>query len=267
MPRAEHDGVGLAYERAGTPSGETVVFVEGLGYGRWMWNWQREALADEYDLLLWDNRGTGESDTPQGPYTIPEMAGDLAAVLDAAGVDGAHVVGASMGGMIAQEFAIEYDRAETLTLFCTTPGGPDAHPTPDATVERMFAVPDGLDQRESIRYKMRPALTDGFWAEQEATVDRIVEWRIESDAPGRARAWQATAVEKHDASDRLDRIDVPTLVMHGERDEVVPVANARLLAAGIPEATLVTVDEGGSHLFFVERAETVNGRLREFLAG
>ena len=84
MEYADSDGVRVAYERDGTPEGETVVLVEGLGYGRWMWNWQREGLA-EYDLLLPDNRGTGDSDVPEGPYTASEMAADIEAVLADAG--------------------------------------------------------------------------------------------------------------------------------------------------------------------------------------
>ena len=266
MPFAENDGVALAYERVGNPDGETVVFVEGLGYGRWMWRWQRDAFAEEYEVVLWDNRGTGESATPEGPYTVGEMAADLEAVLAAAGVDGAHVVGASMGGMIAQRYALEYDRAETLSLLCTTPGGPQEVPIPEDTLERMFGVPDGYDEREAIRYKMQPAMTDGFWDANDDLIEDIVDWRLEMDASDQAREWQGDAVETFDVSDRLDDLTLPTVILHGERDRVVPVGNGRLLAQGIPGATFETFDEGGSHLFFIERAADVNDRLRSFVA-
>jgi pimeloyl-ACP methyl ester carboxylesterase len=266
MPYADHDGVQLAYERVGNAGGETVVFVEGLGYGRWMWRWQREALGEDYDLLLWDNRGTGDSDAPQGPYTVPEMAGDLEAVLAEAGVEGAHVVGASMGGMIAQQYALDYDRAESLTLLCTTPGGPEEVAIPEETLERMFGVPDGYDEREAIRYKMRPALTDGFWEDNEETIADIVEWRLEMDAGDQAREWQAAGVDAFDVSDRLDELTLPTLVLHGERDRVVPIENGRLLAREIPKVTFETFDESGSHLFFIERADDVSARIASFLA-
>lgn len=264
MEYADSDGVRIAYERAGTPGGETVVLVEGLGYGRWMWNWQREGLG-EYDLLLPDNRGTGDSDVPGGPYTVPGMAADIEAVLADAGVDRAHLVGASMGGMIAQQYALEFDRAASLSLLCTSPGGPEEVPIPEATLERMFGVPEEYNEREAVRYKMEPAMTGEFWDAHEGTVDDIVEWRLESDAPDRAREWQAAGVEAFDVSDRLADLEVPTLVLHGERDRVVPVENGRLLAEGLPEATLETFDEGGSHLFFVERADDVNDRLRSHL--
>jgi Predicted hydrolases or acyltransferases (alpha/beta hydrolase superfamily) len=127
------------HERSG---GETVVFVAGLGVGRWLWHWQREAFTDEYDLILPDNRGAGESDAGLSPfvawlpeslrglvllklagYSISGMAADLEAVLADVGVDHAHIVGASMGGMIAQQYALEYDRAVSLALLCTTHGG------------------------------------------------------------------------------------------------------------------------------------------------
>ena len=264
MEYADSDGVRIAYERAGTPEGETVVLVEGLGYGRWMWNWQREGL-EAYDLLLPDNRGTGDSDVPEGPYTVPKMAADVEAVLADAGADRAHLVGASMGGMIAQQYALEYDRAASLCLLCTSPGGPEEEPIPEATLERMFGVPEGYDEREAVRYKMEPAMTEAFWAANGYLIDDIVDWRLESDAPEHAREWQAAGVETFDVSDRLADLAVPALVLHGERDRVVPVENGRLLAEGLPDATLETFDEGGSHLFFIERADDVNAQLRSFL--
>ncbi len=265
METTERDGVTLAYERAGPADAPTVAFVEGLGYGRWMWRWQRDALADDYDVVVPDNRGTGDSDAPEGPYTVEEMAADLDAVLADAGVESAHVVGASMGGMIALAYALDFDRAESLALLCTSPGGEDAVPTPDETLARMFGVPDDLDEREAVKYKMRPAMTDEFWEANQGLVDDVVSWRLESDAPDHAREAQAAAVEAFDASDRLGEIGVPALVMHGTADRALPVANADLLAGGLPDADLELV-EGGPHLFFVEHADAVNDRLRVFLA-
>ncbi len=265
MPFADNDGVALAYERVGNRDGQTVVFVEGLGYGRWMWRWQRQALADEFDIVLWDNRGTGISDIPEGPYTISEMAGDLDAVLAAEGIESAHIVGASMGGMIAQQHALEYERAATLSLLCTTPGGPEEEPIPEPTLERMFGVPEEYDERESIRYKMEPAVTDTFWAEHDALIEDIIDWRLETDAPEEPRQWQADAVEAFDVSEQLGEISVPTQILHGEQDMVVPTANGELLAEGIPGATLETFEAGGSHLFFIERADDVADRLRSFI--
>ena len=261
---ATNDGIDLAYDRRGPPDAATVVFTEGIGYGRWMWRWQRDALADRYDTIVWDNRGTGDSDTPEGPYTMAQMAGDMEAVLEAAGVDAAHVVGASMGGMIAQQYALEYDRARSLALLCTSPGGPEAVDVPEETAERMFAVPEGLDERETRRYKMAPAVSDGFLDANPDLVERIIDWRIASDAGDQALAWQAAAVEAFDVSDRLDEIPVPVLVLHGTGDRVVPVENGDLLADGIRDVEYVQFD-GASHLFFIEDHERVSARLEGFL--
>jgi len=265
MHYATNDGVELAYERAGPADAETVVFVEGIGYGRWMWRWQRDALDGAYDTIVWDNRGTGDSDEPEGPYTMAQMAGDLDAVLADAGVASAHVVGASMGGMVAQRYALDRDRARSLTLLCTSPGGPEAAPVPEETRQRMFDVPEGLDERERLRYKMQPAFSEGFPEAHPDLIERIVDWRIESDASDRALQWQAAAVEAHDVSDRLGEVDVPTLVVHGTADRVVPFENGELLADGIPDAEFEPL-EGGSHLLFVEDHERVTARVRRFLA-
>ena len=229
-----------------------------------MWNWQRERLT-EYRTLVWDNRGTGDSDAPEGPYSIESMAGDLEAVLADAEVDRAHVVGASMGGMIAMQYALEYDRAATLSLLCTSHGGEEAVPTPEATQERMFDVPEEHDRRAAIRYKMRPAMTETFFEEHPDLIDRIVDRRLESDASEDARLAQAAAVEAFDCSDRLDELALPTLVLHGTADRVLPVENGELLCESIPDADCEFV-AGGSHLFFVEDPDRVTDRIRSFLA-
>ncbi len=264
MPTATNDGLSLSYEIDGPADGEPVVLVQGLGTGRWMWRRQREALADEYRVVLPDNRGTGRSDAPDGPYTIPQMAADLEAVLADAGIDRAHVVGASMGGMIAQRYAVEYDRAAGLGLLCTTHGGPDAVPVPEETRAEMFAEPEDADERERIKRRMRPSVSDSLYEDRPALVEWIVDRRLEQNADDAAREAQAAGVMAFDASDELEELELPTLVLHGDADRVVPVENARLLDEGLPESRLELL-EGGHHLFFVEEAEWVNDRLAAFL--
>ncbi|ELY55768.1 alpha/beta fold hydrolase [Natronolimnohabitans innermongolicus] len=282
MPWASSDGVSIYYEYEegdGTP----VVFVQGLGYGRWMWRWQREAVRDRYDVVAPDNRGTGRSEVGLPPlvgrlpgklrtpiifklagYSIGGLAADLEAVLEDAGIREAHLVGASMGGMIAQRYALEYTRAKTLTLCCTSHGGPDAVPVPDETQAHIFDTPSGASERETLRHRMRPAFTERFTNRNPHLMDRILEWRLEQDADDPAREAQAAAVLGFDVSDRLDGIRVPTLVLHGTEDRVVPFENGLLLEEAIPNARLERV-EGGSHLFFIENAERVNEELLAFL--
>jgi pimeloyl-ACP methyl ester carboxylesterase len=302
MPLAVNDGLRLYYESGGPPDAETVVFVEGFASGRWMWRWQEPTLSRSFETLLWDNRGTGRSDepdvpatptglavrqatrlwtgflslaapplapfaggsVPEGPPTMSDLAADLEAVLAAHGVESAHIIGASMGGMIAQQYAIEYDRAKTLTLLCTTPGGPDAANTPRNVRNKIFNASAGHTRREEIRQRMTPVLSSQFRESNPELVERIVDWRLDGDASRRGELAQACAVAGFDASDRIADIDLPTLVAHGTADRVVPVENARLLADRLPDAELALVEDG-SHLFFVERADAVNRQLLEFL--
>lgn len=265
MPSVTRDGVTIDYAVDGDPDGPTVLLLEGLGYGRWMWRWLAEALADDYEVLRPDNRGTGDSDVPEGPYSAAEMAADAAAVLDDRGVDAVHVCGASMGGMIAQELALADDRVASLTLLCTSPGGDEAAPTPPEVQEHIFSAPEDADPRERIRYLMEPAVSEGFYEREPELVDRIVDWRLAGDATPTGREAQAAAVAAFDASDRLDDLSVPTLVLHGTADRVLPVENADLLAELLPHAE-VDLFEGGPHLFFVEERERVNDRVRSFLS-
>ena len=263
MPRVRNDGVEIAYDVDGPPDAPVVAFCEGLGYGRWMWRFQRERL-DGFRTVAFDNRGTGESDAPEdaGAYSIHAFASDLEAVLEAEDVDVAHVVGASMGGMTAQRYAYEYDRATSVTLLCTSHGGEESVPIPEATRTRMFQVPENASEREAIRHKMRPAMTDDFWERNQELIADIVDWRLESDASDAARNMQAEAVLAFDSTPWLGDVAVPALVMHGTDDRVLPVENGRQVHAHLPDSTLELYDDG-SHLFFAEEADAVTEDLRE----
>ncbi len=265
MEATKRGDVAIGYDRVGPEDAETIVFLERLGYSRWMYNWQRQDFEERYELLVPDNRGTGASSEPEGPYTIAEMAADLEAVLADAGVDQAHLVGAEMGGMIALQYALAYDRAVSLTLMATHPGGPDAKSTPESVRERLFDPRPDIDEEARIRKRLAPMLSDSYRDRYAETVDQIVEWRAQSDASERARDWQAAAIEDFDVSDRLEEIELPTLVMSPTGDEVVPPENGELLAERLPNAELLTF-RNAPHLFFIEEAIQVNEHLAMFLA-
>jgi 3-oxoadipate enol-lactonase len=125
MPFVENQGAKLYWDEQG--SGEPLLLIMGLSYPSYMWHRSRPVLANSYRTIALDNRGVGQSDVPPGIYSIALMASDAAAVMDAAGVESAHVFGVSMGGMIAQEFALQYpSRVRSLILGCTAAGGPHA---------------------------------------------------------------------------------------------------------------------------------------------
>src|SRR6201984_2565149 len=125
MPFVENQGAKLYWDEQG--SGEPLLLIMGLSFPSYMWHRSRPVLASRYHSIAFDNRGIGQSDVPGGVYSISLMASDAAAVLDAAGVETAHIFGVSMGGMIAQEFALQYpERVRSLILGCTAAGGPHA---------------------------------------------------------------------------------------------------------------------------------------------
>lgn len=288
MPVVRTDGVRLAYEVTPPSDVETVTFVEAWGYGRWMWRWQAAALA-AFERLVADNRGTGDSEAPgigmpwplaklpaklrqpliyllhREKYAIERMAADLEVVLADAGVERTHVVGASMGGMIALQHALFSERTASLTLMCTTAGGDMTNLIPEETMAHLETVPEGLDERERLKYLMEPATTAAWRGANPETLERIVDWRLAQDASVPVREAQAMGQLGWDVRDRLDEIDVPALVMHGTGDQVVPIERGEVLAEGLQCEFEPYQD--APHLFFVERADEVNERLRTFLEG
>ena len=245
----------LAWERQG--AGASLLLIHGLGYARWGWEPVVEPLARSFDVLLFDNRGIGESDAPPGPYTTAELAADALQVLDEAGVERAHVLGTSLGGMVAQELALAAPgRVEKLVLVSTTPGGPESFPMPEQTVTLMTS---GATLRQFVENALAPA------ADPEL-VERILRHRERTAQPFEAWSAQAAAGAGFAALDRIGAISAPTLVLHGTEDAVVDSRNATLLAERIPHARVELI-AGGGHLCFWEQPDRFVEVVTEFLRG
>ena len=252
--------VRIAWERRG--AGFPLVLVHGLGYARWGWEPVAESLAAQFEVVLLDNRGIGESDAPPGPYTATEMAEDVVGVLDEAGIARAHLVGTSLGGMIAQEIALTApERIEQLVLVCTTTGGAKAALMPDVTL-RLIAEAPTLDPLVALRKFVENALAPGA---PEELVERILAHRLRTAQPLEAWLAQAAAGQTFDAWERLPELEAPVLVLHGTEDVVVDPANADLLASRIRGARLEWFP-GCGHLLFWEQPGRFVEIVGEFLA-
>jgi pimeloyl-ACP methyl ester carboxylesterase len=258
MSSARNDGVELYYEVE--DDGETVAFVPDLGLGAWQWGWQHAALAGPYECLAFDPRGTGRSEVPEGPYTVGTLAADLEAVLADHGTRSAHVIGSGLGGMVALRYARQYSRASTLTLIGASFGGPRAR-LPREPRERLFAPGD---DPAALRESLDVLFSEGFVATHPEVIDGIVEWRANGDAGRRGWEAQNAAFEAFDASDWLYEVTLPTLVVHGQADRIVPVENGRRLADGLPRATFHGY-EGAGHGVWIERSRPVNDRITAHL--
>ena len=259
MSTAVLEGVRLAYDVEGI--GEPVLLIQGLGYGRRGWGPAPGMLAQRFQVVSFDNRGFGESEVPPGPYTTAQLARDAVAVLDAAGIGEAHVIGISLGGMVAQELVLaEPERVRRLVLCSTTPGGPKSVPMPPQTVELMGRA-SYLEPQEALRRFVVNALAPDPPAE---LVDEIIAYRA-ANPPDPAGWWAlAGAGATHDAMARLDDVRLPTLVVHGKADNVVDAGNAPLLAGAILGARL-ELFEGVGHLLPWERPVEFTRLVEEFL--
>lgn len=263
---AEIAGVRIAWEARG-PADDPVpiVLVHGLGYARWGWEPVADRLAEGRRVILLDNRGIGDSDVPAGPYSSEQMARDVLAVVDAAGLDRIHLVGASLGGMVAQQVALARPALiDRLVLVCTTPGGEVAHPIPAATLDLIARMPS-MDPAEALRAAVDNALGDVAGRARDDLVARIVAHRLA--VPQDPAGWQAQAHAgtSHAVGGGVGAITCPTLVLHGDRDAVVDIRNAEVLGELVPDARVVRI-AGGGHLWFWEQPARFVELVADFLA-
>lgn len=263
MPYARStDGIRVHYEVFGRPNAPAVLMIQGLGADKHGWDMQRFVLAARYRVIALDNRGAGRSDKPFGHYSLEQMADDAISVLDAVGVERAHVVGASMGGAISQIVALKHpDRVRSLTLACTACRN---HPWREELLRswasRASEQGMGAMTREAARWVIGPRsfrrLLPAFGWLGPLAMGR----------PTHAFVAQVRAILATDETmaDQLSTITVPALIMVGNQDILTPRGDSEELADRLPNAELVVIS-GAAHGFMVEHATTFNRVLLEFL--
>lgn len=253
----------LAYEVSG--EGPALVAVMGFTAGRFQWMGFPERLAAGRRLLLLDNRGVGASDAPPGPYSVAQMADDTVAVMDAAGIERATVLGVSMGGMIAQELALRAPgRVERLVLGCTHHGGP-RHVPPSDTALSTLAPRPGRSGIDTLRALLELNFSEAFLARRPEVLDELIDYGMRHKMVQAGFLGQLAALGTHDTEARLGRIACPTLVLTGDADRLVAPGNSALLAAKIPGA-VAHVLPGVGHMFWVEAASEAAAIVQAFLA-
>ena len=265
MPTAGDAGVELYWERRGR--GEPLLLIQGMSGTHLTWGEPfLSRLEPDFDCVVFDNRGIGNSAEVSGPFTIAELADDALAVMDAAGFETAHVLGISMGGMVAQELALAHpDRLRSLTLGCTYPGGPGSSlmASEDAGPLLEAMGSGNLDLVLKAMYAVN--LSPGFRADESHFADFAT---MAKALPARRQTvqLQAGAIGGHDTQARLAEIAAPTLVIHGTEDKMIPVANGELIASLIPGARLEILD-GVGHMFWWEQPERSAELIRAHALG
>lgn len=262
MPTVQRpDGAAIAWSSDGDESSPPVLLVMGLAYPAAMWWRLVPALAERYRVLRVDNRGAGlTGDVPGAPYTIETMAGDCLAVLDEAGVDRAQVVGISMGGLISQEIALTApERVSSLCLVATHAGTAHAVWDPDALA--MLSNRGEMTVQEAAEMSLPFNYAAGTPRER-IEQDWAVRFPLAASPTGYLN--QLAGASAWSGLERLSSLDVPTLVLHGEVDRLVPVDNGRRLAKAIPGAELVVVPDA-NHVLMTDQPEQVEKALLDWL--
>lgn len=262
MAYADVDGTKLYWEASG--DGEPLLLIQGLGFSSAMWYRILPALEARYRVIRYDARGIGRSDVPEGPYTIERAAADAMAVLDAAGEESAHVFGCSLGGIVAQEVAISFqDRVRSLILCCTHVAGEDTI-WPDEKVMEMLRSRTSLPPEEAIRASIPVGYADTTpreWIEE----DVRLRLEIRTTEAGYTNQLMG-GLGYPGTKERLPSVTVPTLVITGDLDQMVPPANADILADALPNARKVVVP-GAGHVIFTDAPDELTGAMLEFLDG
>ena len=257
------DGTRIHYEIIGRKSAPPVLMIQGLGADKHMWDMQRFVLATRYRVVAHDNRGAGRSDKPFGAYTIEQMAADAIAVLDHAEIDNAHIVGASMGGVISQLVAVLYpERVRSLSLVCTSCSN---HQWRRDLIKTWgdIATDKGMGAMTAVaaRWVIGPRSLRRLWP--------AVSWLgpISTSRPSHGFKGQVQAILDADDSmrDQLSSIKVPTTVIVGNQDVLTPRGDSEEIADRIPTAEL-SVLSGAAHGLMIEHATTFNRVLGDFLS-
>jgi 3-oxoadipate enol-lactonase len=263
MTKVRVNGIEMHYVESG--SGDPLLLIMGFGGDHQAWAFQVGAFSETYRVISFDNRGAGQSAVPDAPYSTRLMADDAVGLLDALGIERAHVLGVSMGGMIAQELALNHPRrVRSLQLHCTY-----ARPDP-----YMLAL---MEAWRSLRVKATPEewlRTISLWlfapvtfAERPDFIEGVIQTGLANPYPFTLTGFvrQGDAVRGHDTLDRLPALTCPTLVSVAEHDILVPPRFARAVAAAIPKAEFRLIDDA-AHVYFWERADVFNGMCLDFLA-
>ena len=256
------DGTRIHYEVTGRVGRTPVLMIQGLGASKNAWNLQRIAMATRFRIISFDNRGAGRSDKPTEPFTLEQMADDAIAVLDAAGIETAHIVGASMGGVISQIVAVKFpQRVRSLTLVCTAcrnhPWRQELLQSWAKTAEEKGMIEVG---KEAAQWVMSPRsfrrLVPAFtWMGPLAAL-----------RPRHSFVSQIHAIldTREDLVDQLSTISAPTMVIVGNQDILTPRGDSEEIAERIPNAELVVIS-GAAHGLMMEHSSTFNKILIEFL--
>jgi len=264
VPKAKVNDIQIFYEVQG--NGFPLVMINGLGANKDFWDPRMiQELSKNFKTVMFDNRGAGHTDVSDRECTIKLFADDTAGLMDALRVTRAHVLGVSMGGMIAQELALNYpEKVEKLVLCSTHCGGSKSIPASQEVLGMLTADRSGFSAEEIARNTVPLILTKDFIDNNPDSVELVIQQILRAPISNEAFSRQLTACMNFNTCDRLSGIKAPTLVLHGKRDILIPPENGSILAKAIPNAKLAYFENSAHGL--IEEMEKVLPILLDFLS-
>jgi pimeloyl-ACP methyl ester carboxylesterase len=257
MPIATVNGIKLNYKVEG--HGEPLVMIMGLGANRSGCTSQIPFFRKNFKIVTYDNRGVGKSDKPEGPYSIRIMADDAVKLMDHLEIEKAHIMGVSMGGMIAQELAINYpERVLKLVLACTFAGKDETSGDTPEQAELLHLSPVKM-AAAMVKLAANKPLNRFIYGNMAMIQSVFMGVSAKAGLNG-----QREACNNHNTLDRLTLIKAPTLVIVGTKDRIIKPVSSEVIVRNIPGATLIKI-EGGSHMFYMEMRALFNQRVLDFL--
>lgn len=269
MPKATVNGVSINYKVQG--QGEPLVLIMGFAGPQWAWFFQTRAFKKHYQVITLDNRGVGKSQKPKESFTVKSMAEDTIGLMDHLGIEKAHILGISMGGMIAQEIAINHpERVKKLVLGCTSAGGDridNLHPD----MIKAMGIKEGVTEDDMVDINIGKAVGAVICIAFNGKIARMLLLPLSKIfaiyvrlAGAQGHLGQMKSMRGHNTLDRLGSIIAPTLVITGTEDRLVLPHSSDVIASRIPNAKLVKIENGG-HAFFVEKRSRFNREVLDFL--
>ncbi len=266
MPQGNVNGIRLYYKAHG--QGDALVLIPGLGAGHTAWFRQLPAFKKRYKVITFDPRSIGRSDRPKQPYGFKALADDVVGLMDHLAIERAHILGQSLGGLVAQEVAIDYpDRVLNLVLVSSAVAGGDTNATNPTLMETMGYRGEDKDidfSKVNTRKTMTVLIDLSFRRRLYRTAMQFMSRFYVKPEMFDGLSDQLRAISGHNTMDRLHLIKAPTLVITGDEDRIIPPHSSEVLASKIPNAKLVMV-KGGSHGFNVEMTSRFNREVLEFL--
>jgi len=263
MPRIEVNDIQVYYEAHG--EGFPVVMIQGLSANTSWWDprWI-QTLSERFQVVAFDNRGAGRTEISEREYSIRLFADDTAALMDALGIPEAYVLGISMGGMIAQELALNHSGKVEKLVLCSTYCGGEESVQPSSEVMQVLMPDRGALSAEEVARMTIPLLfTEEFLNNNPGVEEFVLQQITRTPISPEAFARQLNAIMNFDSCDRLPYITAPTLILHGKKDVLVPSQNAPILGKAIPGSRLVYFEDSAHGL--LEQTEEVLAAILDFL--